>query len=134
MRYFTLIETEREATESVFNFLKEFNKDVYINPDEKTIDLYISDKRQSIIVKTLITESPIQRIDNFPTITIEKLLTDIFCEEFLFAAQQGVEMQTIHREAFDKYTINKSKLLRYAGRRKKKQDIEIFINEILKND
>lgn len=133
-RYYTIIETERDATEAVFNFLKEFNKNVYLNPDEKTVDLYISNNHQSIIVRTLITEAPVQIIDNIPTITIEKLLADIFIDENLFTAQQGAEMKTIFIEAFRKYTINKNKLLRYSNRRKKKQNIELFISKILKND
>ena len=44
------------------------------------------------------------------TITIEKLLVDIFSDEVLFAAQQGGEMERIFREAFEKYTINENKM------------------------
>jgi len=132
LRYYILIETNREATEAVFNFIKEFNKNVFIEPDEKTIELYIADNNQSIIIKSLTTEAPIQNIDNVPTISIEKLLTDIFCDKYLYAAQQGKELLTIYTEAFNKYTINKSKLLRYAGRRRRKEQIKQYINDNIK--
>jgi hypothetical protein len=57
------------------------------------------------------------------------MLVDIFCDDVLFSAQQGSEMQTIFRNAFDKYTINENKMLRYADRRRKK---EAFLNYLHK--
>src|SRR5690606_10056296 len=47
-----------------------------------------------------------------------------------FVAQQGVEMRTIFKNAFEKYTINQSKMLRYADRRRKKEELSQFVKTI----
>ncbi|MBX2965948.1 MAG: hypothetical protein KF845_07365 [Cyclobacteriaceae bacterium] len=64
------------------------------------------------------------------TATIEKMLVDIFCDDVIFSAQQGAEMRTIFKNAFDKYTINQSKMLRYADRRRKKEQLSQFVKTI----
>ena len=66
------------------------------------------------------------------TTTIEKLLVDVFCDDEIFAAQQGTEMETIFREAFEKYTINENKMLRYADRRRKKEAFSNYLNRVSK--
>ena len=58
------------------------------------------------------------------------MLVDIFCDDVIFAAQQGAEMRTIFKAAISKYTVNESRMLRYADRRGKK---EVFKNYIVKH-
>jgi hypothetical protein len=58
------------------------------------------------------------------------MLVDIFCDDVIFSAQQGGEMRTIFKNAFEKYTINQSKMLRYADRRRKKEELNQFIKTI----
>jgi hypothetical protein len=58
------------------------------------------------------------------------MLVDIFCDSITFSAQQGSEMRTIFETAFTKYTVNQSKILRYANRRRKKENFIEFINTI----
>ena len=116
-RFFTLIETEKEVTDSVFNLLREHHNDVFINPTPKEIRDYIIGKQGVIVIKNLKTEAPTQVINHVPTITIEKLLVDIYCDENLFVTYQEPERETIFRNAFENYVINESKLFRYARRR-----------------
>jgi hypothetical protein len=59
--------------------------------------------------------------------TIEKILVDIFCDDVIFSAQQGAEKRTIFKEAFAKYTINQNKMLRYADRRRKKEELNQYV-------
>ena len=61
------------------------------------------------------------------------MLVDLYCDVELFQFYQGKEKNTIFKEAFSKYTINKSKLLRYASRRGKKEEIEKQTNQIIGN-
>ena len=61
------------------------------------------------------------------------MLVDLYCDVDLFQFYQGKEKGTIFKEAFSKYTINKSKLLRYASRRGKKEEIEKQTNQIIGN-
>ena len=94
------------------------------------VEEFISSQKNSVVIKTLISESPLQTIKNIPTSSLEKLLVDLYCDKNLFYFLQGNELVNVFRNAFDKYTINQSKLLRYADRRQKKIQIEELIKSI----
>ena len=55
------------------------------------------------------------------------MLVDVFCVPDIYAPQQGKELENIFKNAFEKYTINRDKLLRYSARRKRKQELIKFI-------
>jgi len=127
-KFYYLVEVEKDALEAIFYYLKEKNLSVFLNPNQEVLDKYIPDNRDIYIVKTLVSEAPTQQIGKNCTVSIEKILVDIFCDETLFAAQQGAEMRTIFNEAMAKYTINQNKMLRYADRRKRKNDFNNYLN------
>lgn len=128
-----IIEIEKDFVESLYYELKDtFRFDFYLNPDEKAIDFYISESSNPVIIKKLITRSPIlkrneQRI-NFYTPLLEKILVDLFTESKLFYFYQGAELIHIYENAIKNYTLNYTKLFSYAKRRKKEQDIKQFMN------
>ena len=124
-KFYFIIEVEKDAAEAVFYSLKEKNLSVFLNPNQVILDKYTPENKDIYIVKTLVSEAPTQKVGGICTTSIEKMLVDIFCDETLFAAQQGAEMRTIFNEVWSKFTINQSKMLRYADRRKQKID---FIN------
>ena len=84
-------------------------------------------KLLKFILKKLITKSPLQRIDYVPTITLEKLIVDIYSDKKLFEAFQGSELVRIINNAFKKYAINTPTLLNYANRRSKRDDMEAYL-------
>jgi predicted transcriptional regulator of viral defense system len=129
-RFFVLIETDKETTRSAFYFLREIKKTVFIEPTNDILEKYLVNEKEAFIVKSLVSESPVQNINGVETATIEKILVDIFCDNVVFEAQQGVEMRRIFKEAFGKYTINRSKMLRYADRRRKKSALNQFVKTI----
>jgi hypothetical protein len=126
--FYLIIEVEKEAAQSVFYFLRELKYHVFIDPTDEILEKYLLSDKEAIIVKTLVSEAPIQNINGFNTISLEKLLVDIFCDTVVFSAQQGAEMRTIFNEAFAKYSVNKSKMLRYANRRRKKETLQIYLS------
>lgn len=129
-QFYYLVETDKETINSVFYFLREIKKSVFIEPTNDILEKYLFNEKQVFIVKSLVSEAPTQIIKEVNTPTIEKMLVDIFCDDVIFSAQQGAEMRTIFKEAFTKYTINQSKILRYADRRRKKEDISQFMKTI----
>ena len=50
----------------------------------------------------------------------------------IFAAQQDSEMINIFKSAFEKYTVNENRMLRYADRRRKKESLNNFLNSVSK--
>jgi hypothetical protein len=130
-QFYTILEVEKNVMESVFYALKELGKDVFLDPPEEILNKYVLNLREPIIITRLTTEAPTQEIDNVNSTTLEKMLTDIYCDQTLFAAHQGAEMQNIYRVAFEKYIVSTAKMLRYANRRNKKTEIEEFMNKII---
>jgi len=130
IKSFFLIEVEKDSVESIFHFLKDRRYTVFIEPSREVFDNYASGENNFIIVKSLISEAPLQNITNLNTVTLEKMLVDIFCDKIIFSAYQGNEMNTIFSEAYKKYTINENKLLRYANRRGKKEQLQKYIKLI----
>lgn len=127
-----LIEIEKDFTESLYYELKDsFNYDIFLKPDESAMDFYVSESSQPIVIKKLITRSPIsKRTDKkipFYIPQLEKILVDIFAEEKLFYFYQGSELMHIYKNAISNYTINFTKLFSYAKRRDKEQDIKSFL-------
>jgi len=127
-----IIEVEKDFAESVYFFLKDtFKLDLYLNPKEKEVEFYISESNNPIVVKNLITRSPIaRRVQNKLSISVpflEKILVDLFADEKLFYLFQGSELIKIFENAISNYTINFTKLFSYAKRREREQEIKSFI-------
>jgi len=133
-RDFIIIETEKDTNESVFYFLKEHYENVFLDPNRLILEQYVFDIPNAIIIKPLLSESPLQEVKKVNTITIEKMLVDIYCDPDLFIAFQGNEKKIIYSKAFKKYTINNNKLLRYASRRGRKDEIEKFTLQSIGNN
>jgi hypothetical protein len=129
-RFYLLIEVEKEATQSVFYYLKERKFSVFIEPTMDLIIKYLPYEKETLIVKSLVSEAPLQIIDNINSPTIEKILVDIFCDDVIFAAQQGFEMNTIFQEALNKYAVNENRMIRYANRRGKKETFLEYLDSI----
>jgi hypothetical protein len=123
-RFYTILEVDKDAMESVFYDLKDQGRDVFLNPSEEVLSKYVVSKKEPIIITSLITEAPLEEIDGVKTTSLEKVLVDICSNETLFSAQQGAELTRIYETAFEKYTISETKLLRYARRRNKKEVVE----------
>lgn len=126
----TLVDVEREAMESVFMSLQNVESEIpiFLNPSLEDVDRYITN-RDLIIVRPLVKEAPLDVINGCPVPTLEKMLVDAISDKEL-QHLQGNELYTIYSNAFSDYAIKKTRLLRYAARRNRKQKVEQIINTI----
>jgi hypothetical protein len=129
-RFYLLIEVEKEATQSIFYFLKDAKYSVFIDPTSDILEKYLPSEKESLIIKSLVSEAPIQNVTGINTASLEKILVDVFCDDVLFASQQGSEMRTLFKEALHKYTVNENRMLRYANRRRKKESFIKYLHSI----
>jgi hypothetical protein len=128
VRSLIIVEVVKDAIEPVFYFLKDNQiKNVFLEPDKKDIEKYISGLEKAIAVLPLISKAPIQKMGNTNTITIEKLLVDLFSNKQLFTPYQGNELVHIYNNAYSRYAIDFTKLFSYAGRRKKAEELKDFL-------
>ncbi len=124
---FRVVEVEKDAVEQVFEQLSSLYKNVFFEPTDEIFNRYISNTDNVIIVKRMVSESPIIEQEKITLPSIEKLLVDCFVDTTLFGSQQA-EMVFIYQSAFEKYSINIAKMKRYASRRNKRKEITKFIN------
>ena len=124
------IETERDATETIFHFVQDIHKRCFLSPKEDMMSDYVHLDKKAFIVKPLISESPIQEVNDIKVPSIEKLLVDIQCDRDFYYLQ-GQETLYMMQHAFTNYNVNVGLLLRYASRRNIKSKIEKYIQEII---
>lgn len=125
-----IIETDKGVAEPMFHYLQESIKNIYLNPSKETMENYLFQGGKPCVVKSMISESPLQEVEGVTTVTIEKMIVDLFCDKTLFAIYQGHELRTIYQNCLERYPINRTKMLRYASRRGKKEEIAAFIAQI----
>lgn len=132
-RFMTLLEVEKDVTESVFHYLLDLNyRNIYIQPEKKEIEKYIYENHESIIVKSLTTKAPLQKIKKIHVPTLEKIWVDLFCDHLLYNAFQGTELIYIYNNSHKKYEVNFTRLFYYAKRRNKKNELRDYLS--LKTD
>ena len=122
-RQFTIFETEKDVVESAFFLLKSPEWQVFFNADNNTIDYLFMDDKEVIVIKSMISRSPLMTQEKISIPSLEKILTDVFCDKKLFSPYSGQELSNIYKYAQKKYHINYSKLLHYAQRRNKKMEV-----------
>lgn len=116
----TIVDTEKDSEEVVFHFISDtFDTSVWVTPSKKEMTSYVDWRGDNIIVKRLISQSPLQEMDGVQVPKLEKIIVDIFNDETVFQAFQGRELKTITQNLWDTYRVSGSTLKRYALRRNK---------------
>ncbi|GAP72979.1 hypothetical protein SAMD00024442_52_2 [Candidatus Symbiothrix dinenymphae] len=126
---FLLVDVERDASEAVFNMLHaaETPNRIFLMPTQTDFDRYVVGN-EAIIVRTLVSEAPLQVYEKIPTPALEKILVDMVGDiEFSFL--QGAEIHYVYTAIFERHKVNTNKLLRYATRHGRKQEVQQLLNE-----
>jgi len=128
-RYFYLFETESDMVETAFNLFKDSNLNVWLNPDENTMQLYVLGSLEPVIVKPLVSRAPLIKTGTTMVPTLEKILVDVWTEKKLFNFIQGEELANLYDFAFAHYAISYSRLIGYARRRGTDQEIDQYVRK-----
>ena len=129
-KHITILQAEKEALEPIYDFLKEQKSgNIFIQPEEKEIERYIYESNKAIILLSLVSKSPLQKVSKVYTITLEKLIVDLFSDKKLFSAFQGSELAHIVNTAYNRYSIDFTTLFHYASRRRKDVELRKFLND-----
>lgn len=126
-KHYIVVEVEKDACESVFGFLSDAMKNVFLNPDGEIFELYIHNLEEAVVIKNLVSEAPLIEVQKVAVPSLEKLLVDMLIDTELFSAQQN-EKEFIMRSAMDKFTLNVLKMRRYAVRRNREKEIDELIS------
>jgi len=127
---FLLVEVERETIDSVFHFIKETNNNTFKEPSRDMMENFVLESKDAIVIKSLTSEAPMQKVDNITVPAIEKIIVDLYADSEIFFFLQGSEMLNIFTNALEKYTVNTDRLLRYAKRRNKGEELKKILAQI----
>lgn len=130
-----ILEIEKGFMDSVFFALKDEGfAEVFIKPDESIMERYISEAKYPIIIKPFLSRSPVQLIEGVKVPALEKILVDLYCDRQVYFAFQGHQLEIIYRNATSRYALNFSKLLTYAKRRSREDEIKALLMKVLEKD
>lgn len=127
----TIIEVEKGTEDSVFYFLSDIRKNVFLNPSIDILDKYAQENKNQIIIKKLVTDAPLQKINSLRIPALEKIIVDLILDVETLSEYQGRDLESIIENAYQSYSIQEDKLLRYASRRRKRDFVEQFIKSIV---
>lgn len=125
----TYIETQRELTEILFHRFQDEGRRAFHRPDKKVFYDYVDISQPGLIIKPLVSGSPLQVIGGVTMPMLEKLLVDIRCDAD-FDYMGGGEAFLMLENAASLFTFNTTKLLRYAGRRHCREEFENDLDRI----
>ena len=123
------LQVEKDAAVFIFRFLQEETKQkVLFKPTRKEYNLYW--EKEGIVVTELVSEAPV--FENRPHyVCIEKLLVDLYCDKLLSMTYSKAEYGEVIAQAVRRYTVDRSKMTRYARRRNKNSEIMAFLDEAI---
>lgn len=135
-RNIIVIEVEAGSEEAVFSLVKDNHPSkTFLNPSENDWKNYMSDRNDSIVIKTMVSESPKEVFHNIKIARLEKILVDIYCDK-LWQQVFSSELSNIFQAVCSEYAVNFSTLLNYAARRAKRDEIWSYLKslEVLDNN
>ncbi len=127
------VEVTKEATEAVFHFLIDKKKKAFHRPDINFMYDYVDLSEPCIIVKPLISESPLRKTEGVTMPTLEKMLVDLNTDPDFYYLQ-GSEVSYIIDYAISLFQLNIPKMLRYASRRGIKSKMLSFLKNAPDHD
>lgn len=115
------IQVEKESSIYIFRFLQEQGfLNVMYKPSKEDFNLYWS--KDCFIVTDMISEAPL-RTDKPHSIMLEKMLVDMSADKLIAATFSKAEFTDIMEQAQRLYLLDKVRMLRYARRRNKHNEM-----------
>lgn len=114
-----IVEVPKGNLEKVVDMLRSQYRDVV---DIRKAYAMIELLHDFILVKPMISEAPLTLQEGVPSPTIEKMLVDTISDKE-YVEEVDTLKNKVFQKAFEQYDINESRLLRYASRKGKKDEV-----------
>lgn len=113
-KFVTFIYVDRDLMPSVFDFLRDSDYDVYLNPTRREAKKSYSVSEQNIVIRPTITKAPVKE----HKAKIEKILVDLYIERGNFQIMAPAEYHAMADRIISSGRIAISELISYATHRK----------------
>lgn len=124
-----IVEVSRSNIEHTVFMLKKHFPDVV---DIRKAYLMIEDLHDFILVKPFTSESPVFQEEGIPVPTIEKMMVDRISDKE-YGKRSLEDSVQMYQRIMETYSVNTSRLLRYATRKGKKEEVNQILSQINKN-
>jgi len=121
-----IVEVPKGACDAARSALKQQFADVALIRNAYSM---MEDLHDFILVKPIISEAPVYEEQRVVVPELEKVLVDHSADKE-FASMTDEEIQKEFQRAFELYPVNTSRLLRYAGRKGKKEEVQERVRQI----
>lgn len=115
-----VVETAKSDCDLAVKTLKEKFQDVVLITKAYAM---LEDLHDYILVKQMISESPLCEIDEVPVPQLEKQLVDMVADK-TYEHMNRDDIDLEFQRAFERYDVNTSKMVRYASRKGKKEEVQ----------
>jgi hypothetical protein len=113
-KYVQFVFTERDAMNSIFDYLNDAGYDAYLNPTRREANKSFSVTEKTVVIRPIITKSPVHG----HLAPIEKILIDLNIELKAFQLMDHSEFRKMSQNLVSSERVVMSELLSYARRRK----------------
>ena len=119
------VDVERDVVDAAYHeLLKTYRRTVLYRNLSEDLPYYDG----YIVVRNMSLEAPTIEVEDMPLASLEKILVD-FALDRIFPFSD-TEIVDIYANATADYSVNTSRMLRYAGRRGRRDVIEEILDEI----
>jgi len=127
---YDIVEVDKEAINSALEILPEPMAPCFIEQALLSVNILSFGQHRSTVVKALIKEAPLEKREGISVPSLEKIIVDLFCNGPALSFLGESEASIIIENLVSQYSFNIDALLRYAGRRGKKKEIEELLSQI----
>ena len=122
------VQAEKDISIFIFRFLQELGyAHLLYKPNKADYALYW--EKDCIVVTDMISEAPLSA--SVPhEICLEKMLVDMYCDKLISSAYSKSEYPEVLKQAMETYHIESTKMMRYARRRGREDEMKKILEEI----
>ena len=122
------IQVDKDVSVFVFRFLQELGYEHLLYKPKKA-DYALYWEKDCIVVTDMISEAPLSATAPHE-ICLEKMLVDMYCDKLISSAYSKSEYPEVLKQAMETYHIESTKMMRYARRRGREDEMKKILEEI----
>ena len=122
------IQADKDVSVFVFRFLQELGYDHLLYKPKKA-DFALYWEKDCIVVTDMISEAPLSAAAPHE-ICLEKMLVDMYCDKLIASAYSKSEYPQVLQQATGTYHFESTKMMRYARRRGREDEMKRILEEI----
>lgn len=122
------VQVEKDISVFAFRFLQELGYEHLLYKPKKA-DYALYWEKDCIVVTDMISEAPLSATAPHE-ICLEKMLVDMYCDKLISSAYSKSEYPEVLKQAVETYHFEPAKMMRYARRRGKENELKKILEEI----